>query len=117
MTQDEICPAYVGEDRIRVSLSEDTLAPSAFAAVDVAIDYSAADVDGGVQLPIEITVTAPNPTGFVRKTYRSNRPTLFTFKPREGGDHLVRVREVAHNRWFGVLRVSVAGDRLNRRGT
>lgn len=115
MTQDEICPAYIGEDRIRVSLSEDTLAPRAFAAVDITIDYTAADTDGGVVLPIEITVTAPNPTGFVKKTYRANRPTLFTFKPREGGDHLVRVREVAHNRWFGVLTVNVAGDRLRQR--
>lgn len=115
MTQDEICPAYVGEDRLTLALSEDTLTPRAFAAVDVTIDYSRADTDGGTVLPIEVTVTAPSASGFVKHTYRSTRPTLFTFKPREGGKHLVRVREVAHNRWFGVLAVDVAGDKLTNR--
>lgn len=114
MTLDELCPSYVGEDRITLALSEDTLNPRAFSAVDVTIDYDDADADGGVVLPLEVTVTAPSPSGFVKHTYRSNRPTLYTFKPREGGKHLVRVREIGHNRWFGALVIDVAGDKLRQ---
>lgn len=110
-TIDQICPTYVGEDRLVLSLSRNTLTPRAFAVIDVAIDYSATDTGGGVVLPIEVTVTAPSPVNFVKKIYRAARPTLFTFIPREGGVHLVRVRETAHNQWFGVLEINVAGDK------
>jgi hypothetical protein len=37
-------------------------------------------------------------------------PSALSFTPREGGRHLLRLGELAHNRWWGFLVVIVVGD-------
>lgn len=107
---DEICPPYVGEDRIVVTIDPDAN-PRAFSPFVVKIDYSACDPEGVVP-PIEVFLRAPSDANCERRIHRSSRPETAEFKPREGGLHLVLVRELHHNRWWGRLRVMVAGERL-----
>jgi hypothetical protein len=109
-TPQELAPSGYGEDLIVLTLSTDTPSPAAFSVVDVDIDYDACEPTG-IILPIELTITAPNAEHYVRHVYRSSRPSQISFIPKEGGVHLVRIREVAHNAWFGVLLVTVAGDK------
>lgn len=66
----------------------------------------------GVTLPIEIQVTSGSSApSFRRVVYRSQVPTRFVLTPREGGPHVVRVRELYHQRAVGVLHLDVQGDR------
>ena len=108
---DDISPAYLGEKRLVLAPLPGAPAPAAFAPVELTVDYSAADPDG-VALPLELTVTAPSASGFERRFYRHSRPLTVLFVPREGGRHLVRLREPWHNRWWGSLEIVVAGERL-----
>jgi hypothetical protein len=109
---DEICPAYVGEDRIRVTLGPDET-PRAFTPVRILVDYSGCDPDG-IVLPVEIFVRAPSRSGCVRRIISSGSPpTDFAWwTPCEGGLHVVLVREIYHCNWWGCLRVNVTGERL-----
>jgi hypothetical protein len=109
---DEICPAYVGEDRIKVSFAPNQ-SPRAFAPVSVLIDYSECDADGGVVFPVEIVIIAPSPGNCeVERIDKGTLPTERSFTPREGGPHMFLVREVFGSNWWGRLRVPVAGERL-----
>jgi hypothetical protein len=112
---DEISPAYVGAQSIKLTFAT-TDAPRAFNAVDInlAIQPGATKaVEVGLSLPLELTITSPSNTNFKRHIYRRTVPSTITFTPREGGAHLVRISEVGHNRWWGSLIVSVAGERVN----
>ena len=111
---DELCPDYVGARRLVLALAPEAPSPRAFAPVDVTIDYSGAEPEG-VVLPLEMTITSPSPSNFVRRILRRTRPSSLSFVPREGGRHLIRVAEVGHNRWFGALLVDVAGERTDPR--
>ena len=108
---DELAPAYVGEDRLGLTLSSRTANPAALAPVEVEIDYSRA-LPEGVMLPLEFTVTGPSPESFRRVIYRRHPPRALSFTPVEGGAHLVRLVECFHNRWLGKLLVDVTGERL-----
>lgn len=106
---EEISPETIGEDRIDLRLDDGNLSPRAGQIITVNIDYSRCAPDG-TRLPIELVVQAPSPLGFVQRTFTRTRPTSITFRAREGGGHLVMVRELAHNRWFGRLRIAIAGE-------
>lgn len=107
---DEICPDYVGADKIRLSLAKSVIQPlQAFAVIDVNVDYSGC-APQGVVLPLVFTVVSPSSANFVRRLIRSSRPSAVSFVPREGGRHIVRVGELGHNHWFGVLVLDVAGE-------
>ncbi len=110
---DELAPADVGEDMI-VLANESTATPKAFTPVTITIDYSACD-PAGVMLPLELTITAPSRSGFLRRQFARTAPSSIIFTPREGGDHLVRITEVGHQRWWGKLVVTVSGDRADPR--
>lgn len=112
---DEIAPAYIGEDRIRLTLDEDLRHPRAHALVVVHVDY-VETMPQSVVLPLEVTVTRPNGQFLLRRVERRRAPATVAFTPREGGAFLVRVAEIGHNRWWGRLRVDVAGDTSVRRG-
>ena len=43
-------------------------------------------------------------------------PSTITFVPKEGGRHLIRLAEAAHNLWWGRLELDVAGDVIDSRG-
>lgn len=109
---EELAPETIGEDLITLTLNQLTLAPRAFSPVIVDVDY-ARTLPDGVVLPLELVIQAPSPSGYIRRIIRRLAPADITFTPREGGTHLVMLRELWHNRWLGKLRVPVAGDPLN----
>lgn len=106
---DEISPAYYGEDRFDLALSEQTPTARAFSPVQVTVDVERA-LPQGVKFPLEFTVTSSS-TGatFHRQVFRSVVPTLLTFRPSEGGTMLFRLAELYHNKWWGALVLDVEG--------
>jgi hypothetical protein len=112
---DELSPDYLGDDRIGVSVSTDTPIPSAFMPVTVDVDYSECSPEG-IVLPLELIIRGPSPDSNQSKIFSKNAPESLTFKPREGGLHIVILREVAHNRYWGRVKFQVAGEELAARG-
>lgn len=110
---DELAPEFVGEPRIVVQLDPSTPTPQAFGVVQVNFDYSGCDPEG-IRLPLEFIIQSPSASGFVREILRTLRPTERTFIPKEGGVHLVLLRELGHNQWFGKLNVTVEGDPIDQ---
>ena len=110
---DEICPTYVGEQRIRMLANENSLRPRAFVALTIDVDYSAC-LPQGVVLPLELTIVAPTAQNFRRLVYTRAAPSQISFQPREGGKHVIRLGEVGHNRWFGYIEIEVAGEPATR---
>ncbi len=108
---DILSPEYVRAERIKLALSERTLAPKAFHPVEIAVSY-AATMPEGVTPPLLLTVQAPSTSGYVERVYRDFAPERILFKPLEGGRHLVLLRELHHNLWLGRLTIDVDGDRL-----
>jgi hypothetical protein len=108
---DDICPSYVGEDRLRLTLADPNDPLTAFRAVLIDVDYSRALPDG-VMLPLEFTVAAPSEVNNTRMLFRRFAPRQIAFTPREGGSFLVRLGELYHNKWWGSLVLEIAGDRI-----
>jgi len=106
---DELCPPYGRRPAISLQLAPWAPAPLALAPVVLLVDYTAARPNG-VALPLVFTVAAPSSPTLVRRLIRRTAPSALSFTPREGGRHLVRVGELAHNQWWGSLLVIVAGD-------
>lgn len=106
---DELCPPTTGEKRIGLSLATDSLQPRAFNPINVLVDYSGCEPEGLVP-PLELTIIAPTAANFHRSRYLRTQPETISFRPREGGMHVVRFGEVGHNRWFGYLEINVAGE-------
>ncbi len=108
MHLDELSPATIGEDKITLTL--DPLTPAkVFGVVQVDIDYTAA-LPSGVALPLDFIVQGPGPDSYKERVFRRFLPQQLSFVPIEAGDHLILLREQAHNRWIGRLIVTVAGD-------
>lgn len=114
---DDFSPTTIGADRIKVALDPRTLSPRAFQAVIFSLDYSAADAEGGIVLPLEIIVQAPTIAGYKRRTFRQSKPSEFVYFPISSGQHLVRVAETGHNLVFGALVFQVSGDPLESGAT
>jgi len=110
-TQDELCPDYVGEKRIRLNLDDARATFRARDTVFVDVDYSECYPEGAA-LPLVLTVTNELGTSFERRVFRRVRPSQVGFVPPEGGAFTVRLAEFAHNRWFGSITVPVLGDRI-----
>lgn len=108
---DDISPSYVGEDRLRLTLTDPDDLLIAFHPVLISVDYSRA-LPEGVMLPLELTVTAPSEVNNVRTLFRRFAPNQIAFTPREGGSHLVRLAEMFHNRYWGSLVLEISGDRI-----
>jgi len=111
-TRDDLAPDYLGEDRIDLSLSTD--APRAFEPIDIEVDYSRTFPEY-VVLPLELIVRAPSSANFYRRHFTKIAPSVLSFVAKEGGKHLVLLRETAHNHWLGRLEIDVAGERLEPR--
>lgn len=112
---DELSPPYVREARfdLTVALGPDKLLAPIRAFTSVVIDVSyARTAPEGVMLPILLEVQGPSAGSYQRREFLRAPPASIIFTPREGGPHLVTLREVAHNRWHGSLRLDVEGERL-----
>jgi hypothetical protein len=107
---DDICPRYIREKRITLAL-EPGAATRAFGPILLTVDYSKAAPEG-VVLPLILEVQGPSAQSYQRREFTRVAPSSVLFTPREGGTHSVVLREAGHNRWFGSLRVSVEGERL-----
>ena len=108
---DEVSPSYYGEDRIKLSLADPNATLRAFAPVILTVDYSRTKPEG-VVLPLEFSVTAPTAENSTRMVFRRSAPTSLVFTPREGGQHMIRLAEQFHDRWWGSLLLEISGDRL-----
>lgn len=110
---DTISPLEVGEDRISVTLDPASLVVEG-KPISVQFDYADADVDGGVVLPLVVSVQPAfgDGAGFQRDVFRSNRPSQFTFLVDKAGEYLITIRESAHNQWQGRLLLNVEGNRF-----
>lgn len=108
---EEISPSYVREKRIDLTLDETTVKVRAFqqALLNVAYDRALPE---GVMLPLVLEIQGSSPQSYQRREYTQVPPTAIIFTPREGGPHLVVLREVAHNRWWGSLNLDVEGELL-----
>ena len=96
--------------------------PRAFSPydLDVGIDPTAGELGAlaqrvGLAGEIELIVTGPSESSFFRHVYRRGLPSVVTFTPKEGGKHLVTIREVTHNKWWGSLAVEVLGESVDPR--
>lgn len=111
---DEVSPESYGEDRIALSLTPGQT-PRQFEPVTISVDYDGC-LPEGIMLPLEMTVTAPSGAAtFQRQVFERLSPSELAFVPREGGEHLVRLAERFHNRWFGALQITIIGERAVER--
>jgi hypothetical protein len=111
--QDEICPGYIGTELITISLALPDIEPRSFQYVLLNVDYSATDEIGGIVLPLELMVTAPTISNFRRTIFDLVATPQLSFQPQEAGEHLIVLREVAHNRVYGKLLIQVAGEKAD----
>lgn len=109
--QDEISPRYLREDRIDLSLSDPDAVPSALRSFVVSVDY-ARTLPQYVVLPLIFEVIGPSPTSYQRRIFYRTPPASIVVTPQEGGAHRLILREAAHNKWWGKLAVTVAGDEI-----
>jgi len=131
-SMDELSPDYMGEDRL-VLLPQLRLVPAGALNPDGTINKNIKTIDiyrahqnhywkvvytqcdpEGVVLPLEMIVRGPSQSSYKRKVYSTHAPNVLHYKPTEGGVHLIMLREVAHNRWWGRINVNVTGPSLNR---
>lgn len=111
MNIDDLSPATIGEDKIALTVDPSTDPPTALRAVQINVDYAATE-PFGVALPLDMIVQGPTEDSYVERTFRRFKPTTLSFVPLAAGEHLVLLRETAHNRWIGRLRITVVGDRF-----
>lgn len=110
-TVDDIAPSYLREERIDLTLAVGQPEPRAFFAILCDVG-TLRTKPAGLVLPLILEVQGPSAASYERTEYHHAVPGQIVFVPREGGRHLVTLREAAHNRWFGSLRVDVAGELL-----
>jgi hypothetical protein len=99
----------MGEDRIKLGVDERTRV-TAQRPITLRVDYTRADEDGGVVLPLLFTVQPEfgDGEGYTEKVFDRFRPQTITFSVLEPGSYLVTLRETTHNKWQGRLRLDVA---------
>ena len=115
-TLDVLSPSFIGEDRITAVLDDTNLKPDANSIVKVNFDYASANVDGGVVLPIVITVQPPSDrgVGYIRKVFSNAPPASFTFRTRDAGQYFLLIKESGHNQWQGRLLFTAAGEEYSQ---
>lgn len=113
---DLISPLFLGEDRMTIVLDPTTKPAQAHRPVTLNFDYANADEDGGLVLPIVLTIQPPNVegVGYIRRVFTRRRPTSFTFIAQEAGQHFILLKESGHNLWQGRLLIEVEGEKFSR---
>lgn len=115
MDLDKIAPSYVGEQRLKLALRDLNVKPRVGLVLILTVDYSdtALEVGGdqvGVVLPLIYTVTQPDGSKLVERLFELVPPSVVDFVPEVSGNHLVRIGEAFHNRWWGSTILTVVGD-------
>lgn len=111
-TLDEVCPADIGEALVVVSLADPDVPLRAHQPIEVTFDFSRVG-ESGIMLPLRLTVTSGwSKASFRKVDFVRAAPASYTFTPREGGVHVVRIGEVYHRRAFGFLRLEIVGPRI-----
>lgn len=108
MNIDQFSPATIGEEKFVLSVGANSLL-QVFGIVQIDVDYTQAFPEGPV-LPLEFVIQGQAPNSYISRIFRKAPPRSITFTPIASGEHLVLLREVAHNRWIGKLRIQVTGD-------
>lgn len=108
---DTFSPDYIGENLIVISQDTTTNPAISERPLTVNFDYSLADDEGGVVLPLVFQAQPlSGDSGYKRQVFNRSPPPSFTFIPLAAGDYLITLGESGHNRWFGTLRITVTGD-------
>jgi len=115
MDVDKIAPAYVGDQRLTLALRDADIKPRVGLVLVLTVDYSNTALEPGgdqvgVLLPLVYTVTQPDGTKLVERLFELVPPSVVDFVPEVSGNHLVRIGEAFHNRWWGSLLITVVGD-------
>lgn len=93
--------------RIVLGLRDPAIVPRVFGHIDITVDYSKATPNGGIVLPLEVIITPPTPSLAERRVLRRFAPPMVVILPREPGGHLITIREMFHNKFWGSIRVDV----------
>lgn len=110
-TIDELAPREVRQKRIDLTLSPSDDAPHANRPITVLVGTTRT-LPAGLALPLIFEVQGPAPSSYQKRVFAWHVPKQIVFTPREGGRHLVVLREAAHQKWWGSLAIVVAGERL-----
>ncbi len=110
---EDVCPAYVGASNIVLALKKPLAVVLAHRPTLITVELQDEALVSGLVLPLELQIIAPSPANFRRHFYTRSVPQQFAFTPREGGRHLLQLREVAHNRWCGSILVVAVGAQLD----
>jgi hypothetical protein len=114
---DILSPRTIGAENISIQLDPSSEPLLTYKPVTLMIDYSAC-LPAGISLPLELIVqpakTNSLNSGFISALFRRSAPSSYTFIPQTAGQHLIRLREIAHNRYQGRLTIVVGGDEFNR---
>lgn len=109
-TLDELAPSYLRGKRLDLEVDPDDDEPRAFQPITLLVSYERTLPDG-VMLPLLFEVQGPSSQSYQRREYVHGKPPRsIIWTPREGGRHLVTLREVAHNYWHNSLAIEVAGE-------
>jgi len=113
-TQDRVSPAFVGEDRITVTIDEDSFLAGSLVTertITARFDYSGAEPEG-VALPIIVELQPGFGDGdaYRRLAFKRFTPETFAFKVTGAGKYFILVKERFHNQWQGRLEIEVEGD-------
>lgn len=109
---DMLTPDEAEQQAIVIS-TETTEALHSKKPITLLFDYDDT-LPSGVVLPLKLSVmpVSEGAAGAFRKTFRRSIPSRYTFLVYHGGQYLVLLKEMFHNRWFGTLMLEVEGDRL-----
>src|SRR5262245_56424538 len=108
-TIDELAPKTVREKKLVISLDPESESPRANRPILLSVSYAKTAPDG-IALPLIMQVQGPSAASYQERIYNRVRPASLIVTPREGGRHLIVLREAAHNRWWGSITLEVAGE-------
>lgn len=125
-TQDRVSPAFVGEDRIGITIDQDSLLAGVLVtnrAITARFDYGATAPEG-VTFPIIVELQPGFGDGdsYRRVVFERFVPETFAFKVTDAGKYFILIHERFHNRWQGRIDIEVEGDpfsnvQITQRGT
>lgn len=107
---DMLTPLDAEQQSISVT-TESTATLHTSRAITLLFDYTDTEPNGVIP-PLDLTII-PTHEGegvAIRKTFRRQAPTRFTFYVQSAGRYVVLLKERFHNKTFGLLILDVAGD-------